>query len=97
MKLRLKWILINKFILYFNDVKTFFNILCNIIQKIKQFFNYNEIKTNFFHLSLIMNWDFLDLYTIITISKKIYNFFNYSQFDIYYLKDILTVSIYNIF
>jgi hypothetical protein len=61
----------NKFILYFNDVKTFFNILCNIIQKIKQFFNYNEIKTNFFHLSLIMNWDFLDLYTIITISKKI--------------------------
>ena len=55
MKLRLKWILINKFILYFNDVKTFFNILCNIIQKIKQFFNYNEIKTNFFQLSLIMN------------------------------------------
>ncbi len=49
MKLRLKWILMNKFILYFNDVKTFFNILCNIIQKIKQFFNYNEIKTNFFH------------------------------------------------
>ena len=55
MKLRLKWILMNKFILYFNDVKTFFNILCNIIQKIKQFFNYNEIKTNFFQLSLIMN------------------------------------------
>ena len=55
MKLRLKWILMNKFILYFYNVITFFNILCNIIQKIKQFFNYNEIKTNFFQLSLIMN------------------------------------------
>ena len=55
MKLRLKWKLMNKFILYFNDVKTFFNILYKYHSKNKTIFFYNKIKTNFFHLSLIMN------------------------------------------